>query len=135
MKKLHGLLAIIGLAVALAFTSTGCGKRTLAPDGAYKGNMGLYVQDDAISTANSGLHQFLTWEYQNRLLVPVEVSQFADKVRNNRFQWNQTALRLRDAYALSPTDANQSAFKAALNELQQALIEATVIMAKQKGTK
>lgn len=128
MRNLRVLLLLAAITGYSVFT--GCANRTLAPDGPYKGNMGLYVQDDAIVSVNRGLRSFLQWELQNRPLVATNVSQFADNIRTNLFEWNQKAIRLRDAYAASPSGPGATKFRAAMGELQQALVEATLIMAR-----
>lgn len=104
---------------------TGCG--TLAPGGAYNSDKVLYDADFAIANSYDLLHNFVTWEYQNRALlasVP-EIKAAADKVRVGAPQWVRSALNLRDAYAKSPTGANRDALQKAIDVLRQAVAEAT----------
>lgn len=121
------------LVLLLAALIGGCKAPQLDQSGPYKGNVGLYVQDDAITSVNRGLVEFLKWEQLNRPLLPAKVSRYADYVRTNRFEWNQKAIRCRDAYALAPSDEKAAAFKAALLELNQALTETAILMAQPKA--
>ena len=116
-----GLCALVAGLMLL----TSCG--TLAPDGVYKSDELLYRADQTITTSYSVLHEFVSWEYNNRagLRALPQIKQAADHIRLNSRSWLRTAIALREAYAIDPSSDNEAALERSLSVLRTALIEAT----------
>jgi len=120
-RTLPALVIAAGLSLAAL---TGCG--TLDPAGVYHGDKPLYTADVALTGAYDALHAFVRWEYENRaaLASQPEIRQAADRVRAQAPQWFASAMALRDAYAATPSTANQSALASALAVIQAAVTQA-----------
>lgn len=119
MKKLQTVLMPVLLLALVA-----CG--TLAPGGAYKDKT-LYDADMAITTGYDVLHNFVTWEYQNRAALQTfpAITQAADNVRANARTWISSAIALREAYAANPIKDNADKLQAAIDIIRSAMTEAT----------
>lgn len=122
MKKILNTVLLFTLVAVF----TGCG--TLAPDGPYKGDKVLYSADQIIVSSQRSLQRFVTWEMQNRAILPVEVSRAADSVRENAKQWIQSAINLREAYAANPNRDNENNLTKSLDILQTVLNEIAIHM-------
>lgn len=119
MKQIQTfILPILLLALAA------CG--TLAPGGAYKDKT-LYDADVAITTGYDVLHNFVTWEYQNRgaLKTFPDITKAADNVRANARTWISSAIALREAYAANPIKDNADKLQASIDIIRAAMTEAT----------
>lgn len=135
MRANRFLVAVSILSIACF---TGCGtlnKGTVDNPSPYGGitptgelitpNKILYDADVTITTAFTGLDQFLKWEKENRTAInSPEMKRAADKIRVNAPAWFRSALVARDAYAAAATAANKSALQKALDVLQAAIAEA-----------
>lgn len=122
MKKILNAVLIL----TLVATFTGCG--TLAPDGPYKSDKVLYGADQVIVSSQRSLQRYVSWEMQNRAVLPVEVSRAADSVRENAKQWIQSAINLREAYAANPNKDNENNLVRSLDILQTVLNEIAIHM-------
>ena len=135
--KLLVLLAVIGL--------TSCGtlsKGTPDNPSPYLGEKGLttdptvakllFEADQSIVTGYDLFKVFLSWERNNRSALSAfsEIKQAADNIRRHAEEWIDSATRLREAYAASPTPANRTALSDALRVIGQALTEATAQLTK-----
>lgn len=118
-------LISIPLLALLLLTGNGCVRGTLAPNGVYVGDAFLYQTDFTISGAHTTIREFLKWEKDNRGLIPIEITQYADSIRRGAPQWFGSAVALRDAYSLNPSAANRTALQQALDVLRQAVTEST----------
>lgn len=127
------LALMVVLMMGLVGSGTAC-HRTLAPDGVYQGNMTLYNADKTINSSYKILHSFVLWEYQNRSILPADVSRAADGIRDNAEGLFQSAVNMREAYAKSAAPADASALEQAISVLQQALVEASNYMKAHGGT-
>jgi hypothetical protein len=114
--------------------TTGCKSTQLSQTGPYKGDTVLYNADRSINAGYKLAHDFVTWEYNNRNVLPLQVTQAADAVRANARKSLDAALAMRDAYANNPSKENASNLDVALNVLQSGLAEAGKIMASNTGT-
>ena len=124
MKLHRSLPALFVLGLALTLLSA-CG--TLAPGGAYQ-DITLYRADAVITTAYTTLHQFVTFEYENRAAlaaVSPAIKTSADNVRAHARDWIASAIALRDSYAANPMTDTQSKLNAAVAILSTAMTEAT----------
>lgn len=122
MKKILNTVLLFTLVMAF----TGCG--TLAPDGPYKSDKVLYGADQTIVSSQRAVQAFVTWEMQNRSVLPVEVSRAADSIRENAKQWIQSAINLREAYAANPNRDNENNLVRSLDILQTVLNEIAIQM-------
>lgn len=122
MTKLLPFLLFIAL-------FAGCG--TLDKSGAYAGDETLYRADLTIATSYDLLHEFVSFEYQNRaaLASTPAVTKYADNVRAHARQWIGSAVALRQAYKADPSAANKAALQASIDILRTALTEATGYLA------
>lgn len=120
-KKVPVLVLAAGLGAALLTT---CG--TLDPAGVYHGDKTLYTSDLALGAAYDSLQGFVQWEYEHRAALASQpaIRQAADQARAQATQWFATAMALRDAYAATPTTANQNALSSALAVIQEAVARA-----------
>lgn len=118
-------LISISLLALLLLTGNGCVRGTLAPAGVYQSDSFLYQTDFTISGSYTTIREFLKWEKENRGLVPIEITQYADRLRKGTPQWVGSAMALRDAYSFSPSAANRTALQQALDVLRQAVTEST----------
>jgi hypothetical protein len=111
---------------------TGCG--TLDPNGAYKGDKVLYVADRTIRAGRDLLHEFVKWEFENRVALAKspEITAEADYVRGHARKWISTAVRMREAYSTEPSAENRTALEVTLDVLRQAMADASSYMAKGK---
>lgn len=108
---------------------TGCKSAQLSQTGPYKGDAVLYNADKVITSAYKLAHDFVTWEYNNRNALPLQVTQAADAVRANAKRAIDAAIAVRDAYANNPNKDNASSLDVALSAMASALAEASKIMA------
>lgn len=120
------------LALVMVLT-TSCG--TLAPGSPdnpspYGGDKILFESEQATVTGYELLHAFVTWELNNRKLLPLEVTKAADHVRSHSEEWIGTVNRLHDAYAANPTEENRSALVTGLRVLRQGIAESTAYLVK-----
>lgn len=106
---------------------TGC-KTHLATGGVYQGDPVLYNADKVITSSYRILHEFVSWEYKNRAVLPVEVSRAADAVRENASKYTDSAIRLREIYSANPDKSNAGNLTKAVEILQGMLDEATRYM-------
>ena len=127
---LRGALGSL-LLLAMLMVHTGCQSTRLQEGGAYNDPV-LFNADRTITGSYRILDSFLKWEHTNRPLLPPEVTQAADHVRENARQWTQSAINLREAYAANPTEETRSRLDQALTLLQAALNEALRYMAAQE---
>ncbi len=124
------LLLFVGLGLlSSAFLFSGCAG-DVGTDGPYHGDSVLYNADFVITRSYSVLHDFVSWEYQNRPLLVSNpgITEAADNVRKNSQTWIGSAIALRETYAVSPTADNKKSLLAAIAILQTALNEATKYM-------
>lgn len=126
MKKLN-VMIMAQLAVLIMFGPVAC-KTTLQPGGPYNDPV-LYNADKTITSSYRILHSFVKWEYDNRAVLPVEVSRAADAVRDNAEKWITSAINLREAYALAPNKESKNNLEKTLDVLQSVLQEAAKYMA------
>lgn len=122
-------LPVLFLLLALAGCATHLENTPDRPS-PYMGDAFLYRADQTILTSYGLLHEFVLWEKNFRPLInDLHVKHFADNVRLHSKQWIATAQRMRAAYAFNPKDAvAQDALTAALNVIDQALIESAAYM-------
>lgn len=132
MKQFQFLLV---MAVAMILTTgTGCKSRPLAEGGVYaempNGEV-LFNADRTIVESFDVLDKFVTWERDNRAALTQypQITQAADRIRDNARDWVKTATALREAYAKQPTGENKNKLLDAINVLKTALAEATRYMA------
>lgn len=125
----------IVMAVAMILTTgTGCQSRKLAEGGVYaeaaNGEV-LYNADRTIVESFDVLDKFVTWERDNRAALAQypQITQAADRIRDNARDWLKTATALRESYAKQPTGENRNKLLDAINVLKTALAEATRYMA------
>jgi hypothetical protein len=138
--KIKLLFSLELLALSLLLLLAGCGtlsKGTPDKPSPYLGAQGLsadpavakllFEADQSIVTGYELLRVFVTWERNNRAALASfpQIKTSADNVRRHAEEWIDTATRLREAYAASPTPDNRSALADALRVIRQALIEAT----------
>ncbi len=97
----------------------------------YNGDKVLFRADQTILTSYKLLNDFVTWEKNFRPLInDVKVKHAADRVRLHAKDWIASVIRCRDAYRLNPQEGvNQDKLYAALNVIDQALVEALNYMA------
>lgn len=119
--------SLIGVLLLTTLFSIGC-QTTLAPGGAYNGDVILYQTDKAITTAYTNFDEFLKFELQFRSSLPVEVSRVADTIRKNAQKWISSAQSLREAYAADPSIGNKDKLSTAVNVIQAALSESAKYM-------
>lgn len=122
------ILQTFALCALLGAGGTGCATK-LASDGVYQGDAVLYNADKTIVNVHELLHSFVTWEYKNRAVLPVEVSKAADAVRASAQKYVQSAINLREAYASNPTKETGDKLQQTLDFLQSLLHEAVRYMA------
>jgi len=129
------------LCVALVATSAlligceGCARK-LAPGGAYSTtnaagvvsqDTALYAADKTIVESYDVLHAFVKFEFENRAALKVAapaVNQAANNVRANARKWTDSAIALRDAYAVNPTPENRDKLNDAVRVLREAIVQA-----------
>lgn len=128
MKNCIGLTCVLLVSATLSL-GTGCQSNKLAEPGPYKGDEILYAADKTITSSYRILHSFVKWEYTHRALLPPEVSHAADAVRGNASRWIDSAIALREAYAVSPTAENRNSLEKTISILEAALTEAAKYMA------
>lgn len=127
-KQLFGAL-ILAVSVMTVPVATGCKSAQLSQTGPYHGDKILYNADKTISTSYKVMHDFVTWEYNNRNVLPLQVTQAADAVRANAKKSIDAAIAVRDAYANQPSTEAGHSLDTALNILSASLAEATKLMA------
>lgn len=112
------------LLLAAPITFTGCG--TLDPAGSYSGDKVLYDADMTISLAYDTVHNFVTWEYQNRAALSglPQIKEYANALRSQYPTWHRAALAARQAYIGNPNDPNRTALQQALDVLREAMRQA-----------
>jgi hypothetical protein len=121
------------LCFALVLGAGGCvhlDKGTPDKPSPYAGDSALFDADQAITTGYDMLHVFVSWEFKNRaqLASVPEIRKAADHVRAHAEEWIDSASKLRDAYAASPTPENRSALADGLRVLRQAIAETTAYL-------
>lgn len=123
------LAILLGLTL---FISNGCATR-LAPEGIYRGDVILYNADRSIPLAYYTLHEFVTWEYENREALKTfpEIGNAANYVRMNAEAWITAAEQARERYALNPTEKQRSILEQTLRALDAGMAQAV----KLKGSK
>lgn len=125
MKK---LILILGLITTLA-SLPAC--RDLDPSGVYKGDQILYNADKTITDAYDILDSFVTWERDNRAVLPKETKEAADVVRTNARPALKAAIAARATYAAHPDDSTAlSALQTSLQVLNVILSQVSQNMAK-----
>ena len=131
MRNYINILTVIVLLGA----GIGCSGLRLEEGGAYQGDEVLYTADKTIVNSYKLLDSFVTWEHQNRAVLPAEVSRAADQVREKASTWTDSAIALREAYALNPNSENRSALERAVSILQAALAEAAKYMVEHEANR
>ncbi len=121
----RGAVSWVTSLVILAAVLTGCGH--LQTPGPYNADKVLYDADLLIASSYDLLHNFVTFEFQNRAILASDpaIKQAADRVRAGAPRWFGSALALRDAYKASPNDPNKTALLAALDIIRAATAEVT----------
>ena len=143
MNRIHRRLfsfAVLSVAlVAVTPTFTGCATkdRPLAAEGVYQGDNALYNADRVIAESYDAMHSFVLFEYNNReaLANQPDIRKSADNIRLNAKRWTQSAVALRDAYAMSPTGENRDKLNDAVRILRTAVLQANTYLAKGIPTK
>jgi hypothetical protein len=117
-------LTLFFASLAILF-STGCANLA---DGAYSGDKVLYSADKAITEGKSLFDTFLRFEKNNRetLAQWPEVKASADEIRLNGKRWVKTAIALREAYAIEPTDETRAALEKSISVIRAALDNAAL---------
>lgn len=116
------------LVFSIVALSVGCS--SLAPNGAYQGDLLLYQADNAITTGYNAMHEFVKWEYENRATLErwPEIKQAANVIRANGKAWLYSAIACRDTYVASPNDTTRDQLRKALAVINTALLEANRYM-------
>jgi hypothetical protein len=121
----------ISFLVLLAFAALsliGC-NGTLAPAGIYHGDKTLYVAESTLPASYAVVDAFLKWELASRATLPVNVTAFADNLRRNYPQWNDSATALVEAYKANPTPDNKLNAEKALALISTAVAQAATYLA------
>lgn len=126
MKRNTMMLALTLVLSVVAFT--GC-QTNLDKEGIYKGDKVLYNSDKTITTSYRVLHAFVKWEMDYRELLPPEVTKAADAVRRDSRKWINSAIALREAYAINPSEENKLNLQKSLEVLDVALAQISKYMA------
>ena len=124
---MHPRLVCTLLLVALAplFSASSCGRMTLDPMGAYKGDVVLFRVEDSTLRAHKMIDDFLKWETANQVTLAQwpQVKQFADHLRRDAKGWFTQINLARDTYLAAKirleqakTDAEAAAAAANLDE-------------------
>ncbi len=136
MRRVKSLVLFIVLASSLLGIglSTGCSSsQKLDPAGVYQGDSFLYNAENTINNAHGLFHEFLTWEFNFRQVLPPEVSRAADHIRKNEPKWLNSAHAFRDAYVATPTPQNKDKLQLSLNLIRTGLSEAAFYMSSAKS--
>lgn len=118
------------LLLTLAMLAVGCGKTTLQKGGVYADKEVLYNADKTIVNAYSLMDTFVAWEFQNRAVLPADVTKIADRVRTEAKAYIKSAIALRDAYAIAPTEETKTKLETTLTIIRQLMVEVTTHMTK-----
>jgi hypothetical protein len=121
----NSILALLTFAV---LALTGC-NATLDPTGVYHGDKSLEVAEATLPASYAVIDAFLKWEMTNRALVSPEVTAFADSLRRQYPQWNDTAVALIEAYKANPTPDNRLNAQKALTLISAAVAQAATYLA------
>lgn len=126
MKK---LVSIIGMALMLAVTFTGCKTPNLEPGGAYNPQPGiiapeksLFVADAGYQLAYTAIDEVFKYERNNRAqlaAISPAIKPALDKLRDEAWDINVRWAKARQAYKLNPTPANLTTFQNVLSEIQR----------------
>jgi hypothetical protein len=116
------------LPVLLAVLFVGAGCRSLEPGGVYEGDKFLHGVEVSTVAAKGVLDAFLEWELECRERLPVEVSVFADEVRDKAPRYFASAIALRDAYARDPGPGTKKELRRAMGLLRGIALEASEYM-------
>lgn len=116
------IAAFIVFALVLLMLS-GCGT-TLAPEGAYHGDVFLFNADKVLVDSKDDLSGFLKWEMANRQQLQVQhlqsITAAADAIRTNAPLWFKLAYDARNAYS-NAVALSQPNVAQASNSLAQAI--------------
>ena len=139
MKTTKTFAALLTLVAAFCLTAcSGC-KTTLAPNGAYNGDLVLYRVDKTVEYSYEVFDKFLKWEHDNAAVLAErpKIKEVADYIRthakknpddpNSQPGWYDLIAAARAAYLAFPTKANVEAMEAALSPLQGAINDITTI--------
>jgi hypothetical protein len=126
MKSLKLLL----FAVITAFFTihSGCAsKGDLDPTGVYQGDALAYNADKVITESYASFDVFVKWEFTHRAALSKwpEIRRAADDVRANAKIWIDSAIAIREAYRIAPTEENRKSLQASLAIIRGALAAAS----------
>lgn len=105
-KRIRRTCEIVALALALVliWLALGC-QQTLAPEGAYHGDVFLFNADRVLVDSKDDLGGFLKWELTNRKTLAdnklQSVTAAADAIRSNAPLWFKVAYDARNNYSNS----------------------------------